>query len=78
MIGFNLGTFSNSKDIFRCRIGLILGTGTNACYLEDIQVIFTKIKFGLMATFELKCKSSIIDSVNFKEVTTVDTEGESR
>ena len=23
----------------RCRIGLILGTGTNACYLEDIKNI---------------------------------------
>ena len=25
----------------RCRIGLILGTGTNACYLEDIKNIET-------------------------------------
>ena len=23
----------------RCRIGLILGTGTNACYLEDVKNI---------------------------------------
>lgn len=27
--------------IFRCRIGLILGTGTNACYLERISDIGT-------------------------------------
>ena len=25
----------------RCRIGLILGTGTNACYLEDVKNIET-------------------------------------
>ena len=25
----------------RCRIGLILGTGTNACYLEDVETIET-------------------------------------
>ena len=25
----------------RCRIGLILGTGTNACYLEEIKDIHT-------------------------------------
>lgn len=25
----------------RCRVGLILGTGTNACYLEDMQDIHT-------------------------------------
>ena len=25
----------------RCRIGLILGTGTNACYLESIKDIHT-------------------------------------
>ena len=25
----------------RCRVGLILGTGTNACYLEEIQDIHT-------------------------------------
>lgn len=25
----------------RCRIGLILGTGTNACYLEDVENIET-------------------------------------
>ena len=25
----------------RCRVGLILGTGTNACYLEDIKDIHT-------------------------------------
>ena len=25
----------------RCRIGLILGTGTNACYLEEIEHIHT-------------------------------------
>jgi len=25
----------------RCRIGLILGTGTNACYLEEMQSIQT-------------------------------------
>jgi len=24
-----------------CRIGLIIGTGTNACYLEDIQSVHT-------------------------------------
>ena len=25
----------------RCRIGLILGTGTNACYLEEVKDIGT-------------------------------------
>ena len=30
----------------KCRIGLILGTGTNACYLEDVEVIFTNLKVG--------------------------------
>lgn len=25
----------------RCRVGLILGTGTNACYLEEIEDIHT-------------------------------------
>ena len=25
----------------RCRIGLILGTGTNACYLEEVKDIDT-------------------------------------
>ena len=25
----------------KCRIGLILGTGTNACYLEDLKAIET-------------------------------------
>ena len=25
----------------KCRIGLILGTGTNACYLENIDAIET-------------------------------------
>lgn len=25
----------------RCRVGLILGTGTNACYLEEIKDIHT-------------------------------------
>ena len=28
----------------KCRIGLIIGTGTNACYLEDMdKVIFYKL-----------------------------------
>ena len=31
----------------KCRIGLILGTGTNACYLEDVQVVFTNFKTPL-------------------------------
>ena len=32
----------------RCRIGMILGTGTNACYLEEIKDIHTidKDKFA--------------------------------
>ena len=25
----------------KCRIGLILGTGTNACYLEDVEKVST-------------------------------------
>jgi hexokinase len=25
----------------KCRIGLIIGTGTNACYLEDIKSVHT-------------------------------------
>jgi hexokinase len=25
----------------KCRIGLIIGTGTNACYLEDVQAVHT-------------------------------------
>ena len=27
----------------KCRIGLILGTGTNACYLEDVEKVSTFI-----------------------------------
>ena len=30
----------------KCRIGLILGTGTNACYLEDVENV-TTFKPGL-------------------------------
>lgn len=33
--------FSCAWKDSRCRIGLILGTGTNACYLEDIKNIET-------------------------------------
>ena len=29
----------------RCRIGLILGTGTNACYLEDVKNIEYNFSF---------------------------------
>ena len=28
----------------KCRIGLIIGTGTNACYLEDLEKVIKKTK----------------------------------
>ena len=35
------GTPSCAWKDNRCRVGLILGTGTNACYLEDVKNIET-------------------------------------
>ena len=40
-ISFNNDVNSCAWKDNRCRIGLILGTGTNACYLEDIKNIET-------------------------------------
>ncbi len=37
----------------RCRIGLILGTGTNACYLEDIKA---RASLFLYCSFHLVCR----------------------
>ena len=43
----------------KCRIGLIIGTGTNACYLEDIdQVIFSSNYF--MDCIYYQCNNEII------------------
>jgi hexokinase len=43
----------------RCRIGLILGTGTNACFLEEIKDIHTIDKE--------KYQDQVINSIkNFK------------
>ena len=44
----------------RCRIGMILGTGTNACYLEEIKDIHTieKEKFQDQVR-DRKCQNSI-------------------
>lgn len=38
----------------KCRIGLIIGTGTNACYLEDIDSIHTLEKQPGLLTLDLK------------------------
>ena len=40
----------------RCRIGLILGTGTNACYLEEIEII----KYLAPMTNELDFRDQIV------------------
>ena len=43
----------------RCRIGLILGTGTNACYLEDIKNIETinPDDFPVFSTWQISQQS---------------------
>lgn len=45
----------------RCRIGLILGTGTNACFLEEIKDIHTidKEKYQDQVSKSIKKPSSI-------------------
>ena len=43
----------------RCRIGLILGTGTNACYLEEVKDI------GTINREEYKERDHMVSVVNY-------------
>ena len=40
MINDNVGVLmAGAHTDLNCRIGLILGTGTNCCYLEDLEKV---------------------------------------
>ena len=40
----------------KCRIGLIIGTGTNACYLEDIDEVIQVLDKSSTVNAVLKIK----------------------
>ncbi len=53
----------------RCRIGLILGTGTNACYMEDIEQVITFHTFVLFLIYEILRATKVIDYEIVKKCT---------